>query len=103
MQRCKNSSTKTKSEKGLKLDFAFRQKAELLNGGLLPCAANHAESVHDEGRVENECDDGKNDAKYLPDPGRDLDSSRPGDARSEDHLEESAAIERETWSQIVEH
>jgi hypothetical protein len=60
------------SRRGLKLDFAFRQNAEFLNGGLLPCAANDAESVHDEGRVKNECDDGKNDAKYLPDPSRDL-------------------------------
>jgi hypothetical protein len=70
---------------------------------LLPCAANDAEGVHEEGRGENECDDGKEKAAQLPDPGRDLNSSRRGDARSEDHLEQSAAIERESWGQIVEH
>jgi hypothetical protein len=70
---------------------------------LLPCAANHAEGVHEEGRGGNECDDGKEEAAHLPDPGRDFNSSLRGDARSEDHLEQSPAIERESWSQIVEH
>lgn len=54
--------------------IGFSQNNELFDGRLLSCAAKHAEGVHEQGGIEDNCHDPKNNGEYLADPGRDLNS-----------------------------